>query len=511
MTADRLRTLEQNMVQIQNMLSNRSDAPNAKATNATRGTTHQQATATPRHSSFADARADLTLEEIETAATLYAIYCDCQPLPLFAMKHFTANFASRDSELIYAVSAMVSRFGDTNTHSKTRATELLESSRRLVMAKVIEGQVELSTIQALCVLTIVEFNDGATARASAYSSLAYDLAQSAGLAVEMYSPYGSQMLEERHHCYWSCVLLKHLFGSSSSKLTALPSDLSPCYPRSADPPAGSSSNITAPGVPQSDSITDSATTVAVDKGIVASVIELSETWARTVRYALRRGKRQPLPNWAPESEYQQIMARLMDHETRMPYKYRFKPAKFGDYSGEEIQQHRTFWAPWYLNQIFYHAVLCLLNHPLVLALHLRSFRMTMVPEIFLQHTDDMIQTHTTWMVHLIDQANAKGFVPSDPYPSYCVAVVATIFLQQSYADDEVVRRTKQENFNKCLNFLRTSGRYWKRIAGLVSPSGLCSLYADISGRPTKSICSRVLSPSLLRAPHLLLTTRLTLT
>ena len=94
----------------------------------------------------------------------------------------------------------------------------------------------------------------------------------------------------------------------------------------------------------------------------------------------------------------------------------------------------------------------------------------MVPEVFLQHTDDLTQTHTNWVIHLIDQVKAKDFRLTDPYPAYCVAIVATIFLQQSYADDDEVRTSKQENFTKCLEFVRDLGAYWPRVAQLVGSS-----------------------------------------
>lgn len=469
MTADRLSTLERNLAQIQSLLNTRSDGSSPSPVRAPEIQPRGPAVISSSSQSYGAAPATPSSAEVESAASLYARYCDCQPLPLFSMTQFQQSLASRDPELIYAIIALTFRFNDNSpTDAAAYQATCLENARQLVLQKAINGPVELSTIQTLCLLTMIEFNSGATARASSYSALAWNFVQSAGLAIETSSFHHPQVLEERRRCYWSTLLLKNLFSNIHGKITIMANEFSPRYPKSTEPPAGSSSNITEPSLPQSDGAFDIST--SVDNGIMAYVIEMSEIWAKTIRYAHRRGKRQQPPSWSPESEYQQILAQLMAHETRVPYKYRYKPARFENYDGNAIQQNRTFWAPWYLHQMMYHSLLCLLNHPLVLSLHLRNLKMTMVPEVFLQHTDDLIQTHTTWVIHLIDDANAKGFVPSDPYPSYCVAVVATIFLQQSYADDEAVRSTKQENFNKCLAFVRASGAYWQRVAQLVSTS-----------------------------------------
>jgi hypothetical protein len=385
-------------------------------------------------------------------------------LPLFATGRL--QIMSRDGTLAYAIVVLAAPFHDPVLLEFDDSARVVKDIRTRTMSTLISGSVELATLQTICLLSLIEFHHGSTARASYYSSTAMDLAQSAGLASE-HSRVQSHDLEERRRCYWSIVMLKHLFGNMAGTFTMVPSDYTPKYPSSTPPPGRSISSITEPGLPQPDALNSSAT-VEKDLGMIAYVISMSELWSQTVRYARRRGKSQQPPPWSPESEYQRIMNQLMVLETRMPYKYRYKPVRLGDYTTAELQQSRTFWAPWFLNQILYHSLLSLLNHPLILSLQLRNFRMTMVPEVFLQHTDDLTQTHTDWVVHLVDEFTTKQFQTSDPYPAYCVAVVATIFLQQSYTDDEAVRGRKQDNFQTCLNFIRDIGAYWPRIALLVS-------------------------------------------
>jgi hypothetical protein len=458
-TADRLSILEQGMAQIQSLLRAQSrprDSPlhdlpaESNIASRTGGSPNQdEAPSWP---------------EIQRAGELYSTFCDSQPLPLFSPEQWIDSLWSRDTEVIHALIALTERFDTTKsvTARTQRYNDFLNSARKRVMKRVAEGPVELSTIQTLCLLGLIAFNGSYTAQASTYISLAMDLAQSAGLATE-YAPTRPNLAqEERRRCYWTIVLLRNLFGNMAGVSSFTVTDYTPKPPRSAEQPAGSSSNITEPGLQQQDGGRDYSS----DLGILSYVTSMSEIWARTVRHARRRGKSQQPPPWAPDSDYQRILAQLMNFEPQMPYKYRFKPARFSEFENAELQDSRTFWAPWFLLQMQYHSILSLLNHPLILSLQLRSFRMTMVPEVFLQHTDDLLRTHTTWVIHLIDQHNIKNFQSTDPYPAYCVAIMATIFLQQSYSDDEEVRASKKEDFDKCLAFVRQAGLYWPRAAQL---------------------------------------------
>lgn len=155
----------------------------------------------------------------------------------------------------------------------------------------------------------------------------------------------------------------------------------------------------------------------------------------------------------------------MDLETRMPFTHRFKPANLGDRSLEELQAHREYWGPWFLNQFMYHTILCLLNHPLLLSLSLRTFRSS-IPEIFLQHTSDLISSHTTWIIHFINYFEEKSFLVSDPLLGYSAAVVATIELQLSFTEDPAIRERKRDRFTKCVRFVQQIGERWPHMARL---------------------------------------------
>ena len=94
------------------------------------------------------------------AAETYLQYCDCQPLPLFQRSSFIRTLKDRRPEVLLSILAIALRLTEDqqsrNNHARL-TTGYVEAARTIVSKQVFEGAVELSTIQALCLLTIVDF------------------------------------------------------------------------------------------------------------------------------------------------------------------------------------------------------------------------------------------------------------------------------------------------------------------------------------------------------------------
>lgn len=425
---------------------------------------------------------------IRTFTELYLTYCNYQPLPLFAPEHLLGTLTTRDPELLLAILGLAMRFSVESTaalaqNRTSMASLYASSSRTLTLNRVSHGPVELSTIQTLCILSLLEFNgrplviptgltnakalDGNAHHASIYSSLALDLALSAGLSSEYPGTQQIEIHQERRRCYWSVVLLKNLYGFPSGSLSFLQDDKTPKPFLSPMPPLGTSSAMRDASLEQPEGTTNPDETK--DLGIFMYAIQLSEIWQKAARCAHRRGKPGGMwPSWSAQSEYGQTVALLMEFESKFPWKYRFRPGRFADQDPLQLREDREFWAVWFFVQMIYHSILCLLNHPLIMSLALRNFKMTQVPEVFLQHTAYLTTTHTNWIIHLLDLANQKGLKLCDPFLAHLVAITATIYLQQSYSEDPTVRTRKKDCFRKCVSFVRELGSYWPYIDQLVS-------------------------------------------
>ncbi|KAJ5032247.1 uncharacterized protein L3040_008855 [Drepanopeziza brunnea f. sp. 'multigermtubi'] len=402
-------------------------------------------------------------EVILGAAETYLQYCDCQPLPLFHRSSFIYTLRDRQPEVLLSILALALRFTDTSGSSSSQARLIsgyVESARTIISKKIFEGLVELSTIQSLCLLTLVDFADGHTRRASIHSSQAMSLAHNAGLITEYPHALPDQEKEERRRCFWSLFLLKRLHGADFMVLDFSAEDNFPWYPETTGEPSSLGCQSTPAAPNQNDG-------QGPDKGIVAYAIQLSEVWFKTTRYARRRGKPSTLPPWSSQSEYATILAHQMDFETRMPFMHRFAPAKFSQRSAEHLNSTRDYWGPWLFIQFVYHTNICLLNHPLLISLRLRDFK-CVIPEIFLQHSSDLISSHACWIICLMDMLEAKSFKITDPFLGHCVAIIATIYLQESFSEDPGTRREKRDNFDKCLRFIRGFGEQWPHLGRIAN-------------------------------------------
>ncbi|KAJ5899550.1 hypothetical protein N7495_004294 [Penicillium taxi] len=337
-----------------------------------------------------------------------------------------------------------------------------EKAVQIVMERLANGTVELSTIQTLCILSMLEYTAGHLVRAGFYTRTACFLINNIrGQDLESWNTLEESEHDERRACHASVIILQNIQGSvqptplkdiSSPLETMLRKDLS-----------------------------RSSSSSKLDIGLNKANMHISDGWALACRYAMDPVTVDVHPPWHPQSDYAMITYRHTEHESCMPLKYRLHASRFQEHPPAELEAHRDYWGPWIFFQIAWHAVPCILNHPFLLSMRLRSFRRTM-PQSFLRNSFEQLTLHSGWIVHLLELFETKGFEVSDPTIGHCVAVVATIHLQHSFTDDPVFNNKAQVNFRKCLRFLRGMGTRWphidrqvhqlEQLRNSISPGGL---------------------------------------
>lgn len=95
------------------------------------------------------------------AAEKYLLYCDCQPLALFHRDSFVQTIGDRDPEVLFAILALTVRFSEDSPFYGDYVeftNGYVEAARTIIMKSVVEGSVELSSVQALCLLSLVDFS-----------------------------------------------------------------------------------------------------------------------------------------------------------------------------------------------------------------------------------------------------------------------------------------------------------------------------------------------------------------
>lgn len=113
-----------------------------------------------------------TWDKVLSIAELYLLYCESQPLPLFCRVNFLSTLETRDPEVIYAMLALSIRFSETSFGNSDGLVDTVNShaevARSLVTKRVWEGPVELSTLQSLCLLSLVDFTSKQPRLATAF-------------------------------------------------------------------------------------------------------------------------------------------------------------------------------------------------------------------------------------------------------------------------------------------------------------------------------------------------------
>lgn len=205
---------------------------------------------------------------------------------------------------------------------------------------------------------------------------------------------------------------------------------------------------------------------APEKSISALAAYFSVTWRMARAYAASRVAPDAPPPWDSRSDYSMVMQSHHDIDCRTSAKFRFACNRIGDYAPEIIQAQRGWWMPFLFIQFVHETIPCLLSHPFLLSMRLRSWRQT-IPVHFIQQSFEAINRNAGWVIYFIDVLEKKGVRVSDPVLAHCVVVVATIHLQHSFVPDPVLRGKAQAGFEKCMNFLKKMASIWPCVANMV--------------------------------------------
>ncbi|KAL1964457.1 hypothetical protein VTN77DRAFT_6883 [Rasamsonia byssochlamydoides] len=392
------------------------------------------------------------------AVDLYFRYCHKQPLWLFNRDELLAPEECCE-EVIFAILALTVRFSNRpffKGQSEQLAQRYAEASRGLIIAKIAQGTVQLSTIQSLCLLAFANFVAKDTHLAWLHISLATSLSRCAGLDVESNRGECTSTAEARRRVFWSIHLLNQIYGQRGMMLNMLEDIHNPKYV-GACRDLQQEMGMTPPLTPQEESFDNVRTQ---NDGIWTYMVQLATLWREVRNYVSYCADGSTKPPWSPDSGYTVIGAHLMNLETKFPTFHRYDAVRFWDRSSEELQRNRDYWSPWLYLQFTYHAVHSMLNHPFLYSSRPQQSAQLAVPNTFWKTSSELALIHTTWTVRLIDMVSEKDYRVTDPFLGHCAAIAATIHLYYCRAADSRVRETAQNKLAKCMKFLGELAAVW---------------------------------------------------
>ncbi|OQD83454.1 hypothetical protein PENANT_c016G01833 [Penicillium antarcticum] len=280
-----------------------------------------------------------------SAADLYLTYCNSQPLLLFPYRSSVASLGPRDPELICAIEALGTRFYDgavNNPQTQSEIKRLIGRASQMVMMRVVSGSVELSTLQTMCLLSMLEFTAGHIIRARFYTKMASYFMQNLKVnGLDSLSNLETER-DERKLCFIGLNVLRNLQGS-----------FQPLHPRESPDPLGENgepSSLLGSMISNVDNARRTSSSKP-DIGIVGTNIYTSELWALACNYAASPVGIHAHPPWSPHSDYAMIHFQHCEHESLMPLRFRLHASPFQDHPSAELQAHRDYWGPWLFFQM----------------------------------------------------------------------------------------------------------------------------------------------------------------
>ncbi|WQF84380.1 Putative zn(2)Cys(6) fungal-type DNA-binding domain-containing protein [Colletotrichum destructivum] len=410
----------------------------------------------PRSPSPLSSPADARLME---TGRRYLLWIHGQPITLFTEETFLPSLPSRDPELILALEALVLRYppGSLTSQVARQLEGKARESRRMVMDRVTEGRVELSTLQSLCLLNMFHFASGHVTQSG------LDLAIASHLAHSIRPSANPANAQERAHCLRSIAVLQNLQGCCT--IPAGTSSSSSFSSSSSSYPISASSAIpycSLPEPPPDDP-------PSPEKAISAAAADFSVVWRMAQTYAAATPVAPDAPPpWDSRSDYSRVLQCHHDMDCRAPQRFRFATNRIDRRDPAELRARRRYWMPFLLIQFVHETVPCLLNHPFLLSRRLRHLRHTM-PVHFIQQSFESLSRTAGWVVFFLDVLETKALAaPPDPVVAHCVVVVATIHLQHSFVRDPVLRGKATTGFDKCMRFLARMGAVWPCVANMAN-------------------------------------------
>lgn len=399
-----------------------------------------------------------TTDAINKAIEIYFMCSHRQPIWLFD----SANQLSYESpeELILVVLALStqyapSEFAGLQMHPPATYND---ASRSLIMLKIANSTVDLSTIHALILLAFSNFVAGNQQFACFHISMLGNLLQCSGLDCHV-SSEPTKALEEHRRVFWSFRVLGALCGLQVQ--VAFPLEMhAPRYLALEETLRKTTEQ--APSFPQESETEDGQMTF----GIFAHMVRSATIWEEVRVYISRCAQGQAKPPWHTDSGYTAISSHLLDMECAFPQWCRYDNARFQERSATKITKNRHFWLPWMKIQITYHTIHSVLNHPFLYATRTRKPRPG--PNGFWKTSTDLALLHSTWVARLIEMAKKKDLQLADPYFAHAAAISATLHLYWSRVSNPKICTPAADYLVICRSFLSDMASHWPVCRSLVS-------------------------------------------
>ncbi|KAH6670298.1 hypothetical protein F5X68DRAFT_265048 [Plectosphaerella plurivora] len=382
--------------------------------------------------------------DMAAGINLYFKYCHRQPVWCFERDE-VGDFSCLPEELACSILALTSRFSEKRDHLQLYGN----NAKTLIMLRIANGTVDLTTIESLCLLSYSSFIDGNVHLGQFHLGLAFQLCRSAMLDTQSSYIVEDSNTERKKRLFWSLQLLEQYYGRQDG-LLSIPTDVwRPAYTSS-----GSSQmelDPKAPPLPQDEL----GTTTQREPGIWNTSVHLGWIWSQVRRYVSDCSHNVWKEPWRHDSMYAKVLSDFMETENRIPMCHRYDTVKFFERKMDELAKNRDYWATWLKEQFTYHAIPTVLNHPLLYIVGAQHNANLGIPNTFWRRSSEQALLHATWIVRMIDMVVDKQIPLVDPFFGHAAAIAATVHLYYCCAAAPKLKHKSNTDFAKCRRFLKS--------------------------------------------------------
>jgi hypothetical protein len=293
--------------------------------------------------------------------------------------------------------------------------------------------------------------------------LALQLCRSAMLDLESaYSPK-DPATERKKRLFWSLQLLEQFYGRQTG-LPSVPTEIGKSsYSTSGGQRLLSGLDPTTPALP-----TDTrGCSEPSEPGIWNTGLHLGWVWSRVRKFVSDCAQNILTEPWRHDSTYAVVQSDFMETENRVPMCHRYDSVKFYERTVEELRRNHEYFAPWLKEQVTYHAIPTVLNHPFLYIVGAQHNPNLAIPNTFWKRSSELALLHATWIVRMIDMIVDKQVPLVDPFFGHIAAIAATVHLYYCCAAAAGLKQKSKTDFAKCRRFLKAFIPFSPACAALV--------------------------------------------
>ncbi|KAH1391303.1 hypothetical protein KXW40_005949 [Aspergillus fumigatus] len=411
----------------------------------------------PPNLAFDDASPQPSSLAVARAVDSYMKYCHRQPVWCFNFEEH-GDLESIPEELLCSIIALTARFSHEGEHGQHHA----DTAKSLIMLRIANGTVELSTIEALCLLAYSSFIDGDMHLGRFHLGLAFQLCRSALLDTESAYTPGDPNTERKKRLFWSLQLLEQSYGRQTGLLSIPLETWRPADYFSGNSKEPQRDAEKPPPLPR-DTIGCAAPD---DTGIWSMTVHFGWVWSKVRTYVSDCANNRLREPWRHESMYSMVLSDLTEIENQTPLCHRYDHVRFYDRQPDELIVNRAYWIPWLKLQFMYHAILIVLNHPFLYIMASRHNPNLAIPNSFWRRSSELVLLHATWIVRMIDMLSDKDVRLTDPFFAHVAAIAATVQLYYCCAGDPRLKYKSRADLARCRVFLRSFVPFSRACASL---------------------------------------------